>query len=151
MRIYLFLSTVLFCVAISGCASKAVPVEFSKACDVENDRKNIELIGFFDAKGDIVCSNIGGGAVTCNYDFKDAIASDKTITSYIEKGRSANQVETQEKLFKRENVKIHDNSGNIIGLDEKVKITGLLRSMKDTDIKGNPHVSCLLTVSKIEK
>lgn len=129
-----------------GCGtSTGVPIEYAKACSTDNDKKVIEVSGFLDDKGGIFCSNIGGGPVRCGISLLETPQSEKaSLSADIERGNSANEVEELKSGYKREDVKIHTNDGNLIGIGEKAKVTGTLNFVSGSD-------RCYVTVAKIEK
>lgn len=133
---------------MSGCADvKGVPVEHANACNAENDKKVIEVSGFLEPRSFMYCSN-RGGRMECGFDLKDALGSDKIVRVDLEEGTSANMVEKLEKGFKREDVKIHDNTGAVIALTDKVRVTGKISIVPPF---GNAEGVCFMQVSKIEK
>lgn len=131
----------LFAVA---CNTVGEPVEFAKACSPDSEKKTVEIGGFLSDKGGVFCSNIGGGPVKCGFKFTETPTSEKSISADIVEGTWANNVEKLERGYKKEDIKIHDNGGNIINIDDKVKITGTLNTT------GDPNV-CFVSVAKIEK
>jgi hypothetical protein len=132
------------CAVISGCNKTGTPVEYSKACSSENDNKYIEVSGFLNARSGTFCSNIGGGSVKCGFDFLEKPGDTKTMGADITMGTGANNVEELPKSYKREDIKIHDNNGNVIDFNDKVKLTGKIMVIPGAD-------RCLITVAKIEK
>ena len=66
------------------------------------------------------------------------------MSADIVQGTSANNVENLERGYKKEDIKIHDNSGNIINMADKVKLTGTMMNTPD-------RPSVLIKVDKIEK
>lgn len=147
MKNFLILAMVFLCFAAAGCtAEKGVPVEHAKACDLENDGKTVEVAGFLNDKGGLYCSNTGGGPVRCGFKLLANAGDDKGISADIETGSGANQVEKPQSSYKKEDIKIRDNSGNLFTYADKVKVTGKIRSTKDG---GTPV--CYMKVSKIER
>jgi hypothetical protein len=141
----LIISVFMFvAVFTSACNKTGVPVEFSKACSIENEKKYIEVSGFLDDKGGVFCSNIGGGNVKCGFKLLENPGSEKSIGADIEEGTWANNVEKLGSGYKKEDIKIHDNGGNIINLADKVKLTGEMNVTPDLKV-------CFLKVTKIEK
>jgi hypothetical protein len=132
------------CIFVTACNKTGVPVEFSKACSIENEKKYIEVSGFLDDKGGVFCSNIGGGNVKCGFKLLENPGSEKSIGADIEQGTWANNVEELPRGYKKEDIKIRDNSGNIINLADKVKLTGEMNVTPDGKV-------CFLKVTKIEK
>jgi hypothetical protein len=133
------------CGFAAACNQTGVPVEYAKACTPENDKKYIEVSGFLSPRTSVYCSNTGGGPVRCGVNLLETVNSEKdNISADIERGTSANNIEEIKSSFKKEDIKIHDNNGNIINLSDKVKVTGKMNTVPGTD-------RCYLTVSKIEK
>lgn len=129
-----------------GCStSPGTPIEYSKACATENDKKYIEVSGFFDDGKSVFCSNTGGGPVRCGFNLKETKESEKvSISADIERGNGANEIEELKSGYKKEDIKIRASDGNIVNLAEKVKITGTINFVPGSE-------RCYLTVSKIEK
>jgi len=145
MKNYLILAIILVCGLAVACNQTGVPVEYSKACTAENDKKYIEVSGFLNPRTAIYCSNTGGGPMRCGVDLLENPTSEKSpLSADIERGNSANNIEEVKGSFKKEDIKIHDNSGNVVNLADKVKITGKLNTVPGTE-------RCYLTVSKIER
>lgn len=146
MKNYLISAILIIGGLTAACENQTgVPTEYAKACAAEMDKKYIETSGFLDDKGGVFCSNTGGGPVRCGFKFTETPNAEKvSLSADIERGTSANNVEELPKGYKREDIKIRDNSGNIINLAEKVKITGKLNFVPGSD-------RCYVTVSKIEK
>ena len=132
--------------AAAGCSSApGTPVEYANACTAQNDKKNIEVTGFLSPRRSVFCSNTGGGPVRCGVNLLEAPDSAKdNMSADIVRGNGANNIEEIKGSFKKEDIKIHDNNGNLINLADKVKVTGILNKIPDAD-------QCYLTVSKIEK
>lgn len=146
----------LFCVVlllvtaglITGCSDvKGVPVDHANACSPENDKKVIEVAGYLEPRSFMYCSN-RGGRMECGFDLKEAPESDKKFSADLEEGTSANMVEKLEKGFKREDVKIHDNTGDVIRLENKVRVTGKISIVPPA---GNSAGVCFMQVTKIER
>lgn len=129
---------------LTGCNSKGEPVEFAKACDEANEKKVVELNGFLRDKGGVFCSNIGGGRLECGFTLTDKPGDETGVKADIEQGTGANTVEKLPSGFKKEDIKIHDNNGDIIALSDKVKLTGKM----SVGPGGKP---CFMQVTKIEK
>ncbi|SRR5215204_2230829 len=145
MKNYLFLAAGFLCLAVAGCNTTGTPVEYSKACTAENDKKTIEISGFLSPRRSVFCSNTGGGPVRCGVNLLETVDSAKdNLSADIERGTGANNIEEVKGSFKKEDIKIHDNGGNIINLADKVRVTGRLNKIPDQD-------QCYLTVYKIEK
>ena len=145
MKKYLILANLLFILISVGCGkpTTGVPVEFSKACTPENEKKYVELAGFLDAGGSVFCSN-RGGRMECGFSLKENPADEKKISAYLEQGSSANMVEEFKSGYKREDIKIRDNGGNVINLADKVKVVGEMNVTPDAKV-------CFINVTNIEK
>lgn len=147
MKSYLGLAGVFLCLtAAAGCGGgPGTPVEYAKACAPENDKKNIEISGFLSPRRTVYCSNTGGGPVRCGVNLLEAPDSAKdNLSADLVRGTDANNIEEVKGSFKKEDIKIHDDNGNIVNLNDKVKVTGVLNKIPNAD-------QCFLTVSKIEK
>ena len=72
------------------------------------------------------------------------LSGEKAMSADIVQGTWANNVEKLERGYKREDIKIHDNSGNIINMAEKDRLTGTMMNTPDQKV-------CLLKVDQIEK
>ena len=145
MKNYLILAVLfLGCIAF-GCGrpTTGTPVEFAQACTPENEKKYIEVSGFFDTAGGVYCSN-RSGRMECSFNFKENPTGDKKISAYIEQGTSANTVEELKSGFKREDIKIRDNGGSVINIADKVRVTGEMNVTPDAKV-------CFINVTKIEK
>jgi hypothetical protein len=145
MKIYLILAVSILALTAVGCGrpTSGTPVEFSNACSAENEKKYIETSGFLDSGGGIYCSN-RGGRMECSFNLKESPTGEKKISAYIEQGASANMVEELKSGFKKEDIKIRDNGGNVVNLAEKVKIVGEMNVTPDGKV-------CFINVTKIEK
>jgi hypothetical protein len=149
MKNYLFPAMLLMCSIFTACNQTGTPVEYARACDTENEKKYIEVSGYLDDKGGVFCSNTGGGPVRCGFKLLESPGAEKGFSADIEQGSWANNVEKLQSGYKKEDIKIHDNSGNIINTADKVKLVGKMNVAKNA---SNPEYDvCYLTVTKIEK
>ena len=145
MKNYLILAVVFLCLASVGCNTTGTPVEYAKACTAENDKKYIEVTGFLSPRRSVFCSNTGGGPVRCGVNLLETADSEKdNLSADIERGSGANNIEEVKGSFKKEDIKIRDNSGSLINLADKVSVTGKLNKIPEKE-------QCYLTVYKIEK
>ena len=140
-RIISILLAVSFAIS---CNTVGEPVEFATACSPDYEKKTVEISGFLSDKGGVFCSNIGGGSVKCGLKFTETPESEKSISADIVQGTWANNVEKLERGYKKGDIKIHDNDGNIINIADKVKITGTLNTTSDPNV-------CFVSVAKITK
>jgi hypothetical protein len=147
MKNYLLLVIVGLCVFSGGCNYTGVPVEYANMCDIANNGKNIEVVGFLDNNGSAMCSNsAGGGPIACGIKFKGSLDSEKWVFANITKGTWASETENVE----REGLKIRDNNSEFITGGQKVRVTAsvMVFTPPPTDAKTP---GCSLSVKKIEK
>jgi hypothetical protein len=139
----LFLSITAM-ILVAACAEKhAEPIDFANACKIENEKKYVQISGFLTDNGSVYCSNTGG-RMDCGFDLTETPNAKKGLRADIAQGSGANSVEKFESSYKKEDIKIHDNSGSLVKLGEKVKLTGTMNVMPDGSF-------CFLVVDKIEK
>ena len=128
---------------IAGCAVKGDPIEFSKACAVENDGKNFQISGVLSPRSTMLCSD-RGGRMECPFDLLEAAGSEKKIGADIEVGTGANTMDEVAKNYKKEELKVRDNAGNSLTLgSDQLKVTGKLSVSPDAK-------ACFMQVYKIE-
>jgi hypothetical protein len=64
-----FVLTVVSFAVFAGCKSReAAPVDISKICSPDNEKKYVTTSGYLDDRGSVFCSNIGGGRMDCKFD-----------------------------------------------------------------------------------
>jgi hypothetical protein len=128
----------------AGCAVKGDPIELSKACVVENDGKNFQISGVLSTRSSTFCSN-RGGRMECGFDLLESAGSDKKLSADVEVGSGANTMDEVPKSYKKEDLKIRDNAGNLVALGtDQVKLTGRLSVSPDAK-------ACFMQVYKIER
>lgn len=143
------LSIALFAFALMTIhCGNGTPVEYSNACNPENNKKYIEVSGFLDEKGGIFCSNTSG-PLECGFKLFNEPGDAKYISSDITVGSWSNNVEKPASGYKREEIKIWDNKGELVKLGERVKLTGEITAVADKTAQDG--VVCYLKVSKIER
>ena len=119
------------------------PVEFSKACVPENEKKIIAVSGFLGPGASVFCSK-HGGRMECGFTFAQTADAKKGFGAHVEQGSGANTVDKLKSGYRREDVKIRDSAGNVINLAEKVKLTGKMNVTPDLKV-------CFQQVTKIER
>ncbi|MFT3743622.1 MAG: hypothetical protein QM785_04930 [Pyrinomonadaceae bacterium] len=147
---YIFLSAIFAAmVFVSACNVVGEPVEYSKACDLANNGKTIEVSGILEEKGgSIFCSNTSG-RMECGYSLLAKAGEKQGISVDLEVGGGANTADKPASGFKREDLRIRDNAGQPVKLGDNVKLTGKVTSVKDTtDPSGGV---CYVKVYKIER
>ena len=128
----------------SACTAKqAETIDFANACKLENEKKYVQVSGYLTDGGSIYCSNTGG-RMECGFDLTETPDAKKGVRVDISQGSGSNSVEKFESSYKKEDIKIHDNSGGPVKLGEKVKVTGTMNVIPDGSF-------CFVTVDKIEK
>lgn len=133
---------------VSSCSITGEPVEFAKACDQANDGKILQVTGVLMPRKSIFCSN-RGGRMECPFDLQESATAQNKITADIEVGSGANTMDEVPKGFKKEDLKVRDNSGNPVTLEaDVVKATG--KMMIAPAAPGGQGV-CLMQVYKLER
>jgi hypothetical protein len=122
-------------------AKPGVPVEFSKACDAENNNKTVEVSGYLGRGDGVSCGEMGGYS-QCLYRLNEKPTDKKGIRVGIVQGASANQAESLPIADK--DVKIHAADGQIINIADKLKLTGEMSISSDGSY-------CSMKVTKVEK
>ena len=120
-----------------------IPMEFSKACVAENDKKVVEMNGFLSAGVSVYCSN-RAGRMECGFNLHETPGTGRGIGADIEQGSGANSVEKLKSSYRREDIKIRDSAGNVINLADKVKVTGKLSVSPDAK-------ACFIQVRTIQR
>lgn len=143
MRIYLILVVAVASMIFSACEQPATPMEFGSICTPENDGKAASVSGYFYDDGHMFCSNTSG-RMECSVKFVARPGDEKGFSAEIEQGSYANDIEKVESSYKTSDIKIHDNTGAILSLADKVKITGKISTTPDNSV-------CFVTVRKIGK
>lgn len=145
MKTRLVLTGIAGCCFLAACSKPepGVPMEFTKACAVESEKKTVEIGGFLSAGVSVMCTN-RSGRMECGFRFTETPGASKGMTAYIAQGSGANSVEKLKSGYRRADIKIRDHAGNLINLDEKVKITGKMSVTPDLSV-------CFIDATKIER
>jgi hypothetical protein len=140
------LSLILLGALGASSCTKPEPVQFADLCAAGNDKKTVVTEGYLRARVSVFCSNIGGGDVTCGLDLFDPQGGEQKIGAHVRQGSGDNQIEKLPSGFKKEDVKIRDDGGALVGAGDRVRVTGRL------SYAGNAETTvCFLNVDKIEK
>jgi len=142
-KLFVFI-TLALAFFLAGCKKEAVAIDASKICAVENEKKYVVTSGFLDDRGSTFCSNIGGGRMECGLDVVGAPGGSKIFGAEVEEGSGADEIEKLPSSYKKEDIKIHDNSGALINMNDKVTLTGQMSIAPDGSV-------CFMEVDKIEK
>ena len=138
--VFAFLTLSIF---LTGCKKEAVAIDASKVCAVENEKKYVVTSGYLDGSKSVYCSNTGG-RMDCGLDLVGSLGGKRIFGADIEEGTGANQIEKLPSGYKDEDIKIHDNSGGLINMSNKVTVTGQMSIAPDGSV-------CFMEVDKIEK
>ncbi len=148
MKKYLFLTITVFCLAAIGCNTKGEPVEFAKVCDKVNDKKTVEVVGFFKNTGSAMCSNsINSATMRCPINFIESPATEIPLGTKLDLGSGKSSIENIE----GKGLTIHDQNGEVIENTQKVRITGSVFNFADSAPKDAKYSLCSVTITKIEK
>ena len=80
----------------------------------------------------------------CGLDLVGSLGGKRIFGADIEEGTGANQIEKLPSGYKDEDIKIHDNSGGLINMSNKVTVTGQMSIAPDGSV-------CFMEIDKIEK
>jgi hypothetical protein len=131
-------------IAIGACASKpAEQMAFPTTCNEADDGKYVAITGYLTDEGSLYCSNTGG-RMDCNFRLTEKPDGGAKIIASIAQGSGKSSVEDFEGSYKKSDLKIHDNSGGMVKIGDKVTVTG-----KYSAAPGGS--SCFITVDKIDK
>jgi hypothetical protein len=144
MKLSSVLVTFIAAVSLGACATKqAEQISFPITCKAENDKKYVQISGYIADQGVVYCSNTGG-RMECSFTLTESPGSSNALRVEIAQGSGANSVEKFEGSYKPQDIKIHDNSGNLLKIGDEAKLTGTMNALPDGSL-------CFLTVDKIEK
>lgn len=147
VKLGLFVNVMWFVVSLGifGCNSSGTPVDYAHICDKSNDKKNVEVSGYFKNTGSAMCSKSGNEPMRCPIDFVDAPGGTpgvEAIRAYIDKGSGKSEIEAAE----GKGLQIHDETGAVVENSQKVKIVARVKRL---DAGGKD--GCYVDVKKIEK
>ena len=139
MKYFVFAGALL----LAACSQPepGTPVEFSKACELANEKKIIAVSGYLRPGASVFCSK-HGGRMDCSFTFAETADAKKGFSAHIEQGSGANTVDKLKSGYRREDLKIRDSAGNVINLAEKVRLTGKMNVAPDV---------CFLQVTRIDR
>jgi len=129
---------------MSACASKTgEPMAFPNTCNEADDGKYVAISGYLTDEGSLFCSNTGG-RMDCDFRLTEKPDGGAKIIASIAQGSGKSSVEDFGSSYKKSDLKIHDNSGGMVKIGDKVTLTG-----KYSAAPGGS--SCFITVDKIDK
>lgn len=144
MKISSGLISFIAAVSLGACtARQAEQINFPVACKDAIEKKYVQISGYLIDQGVVYCSNTGE-RMECSFTITETPGSSNALRATIVQGTGANSVEKLSGAYTRENIKIHDNSGNLVKIGDQAKFTGTINPMPDGGI-------CILSVDKIEK
>lgn len=142
--LFIFFGSILLAACVTP---QGKPTDLANVCVPENDHQYLEVGGYIVPGSSVFCSNIGGGPVACRLDFSDSANGARKMGVDIPEGSGANSIEKLPSGYKKEDIKIRDNSGNVIALGDKVRVTGKASIAPGA---GNTPGVCFMQVEKIE-
>ena len=129
--------------ALAACSQQpAEPVAFAEVCAAGTDKKTVVTEGYLRPGVTIMCSNTGGGPVTCGLSLFDPQGGESKMSAYVEEGTGANEVEKPASGYKKGDLKLRADDGSLVGPQDRLRVTGRVT---------NGNNVCFLNVSKIEK
>lgn len=128
-------------IVLSGCNIQIIPIDVAIACDEANNGKYIEMEGFLIQPKEVFCTNLRGGAVTCDIELRK-ISGSASVRLEIEEGSGPNQFSRPMDQYNIGSISIFDNIGYKVVFSDKLRVTGKMRT--------GPEI-CFMTVYKIEK
>jgi hypothetical protein len=136
----IFLLGILF----AACAAKqGQPMAFPTTCNDADDGKYVAIAGYLTDDGSVYCSDTGG-RMDCNLTLTEKPDGGAKILASVAQGTGKSSIEDFGSSYKKSDLKIHDNSGGMVKIGDKVTLTG-----KFSVIPGGS--SCFITVDKIDK
>ncbi|MFD3166447.1 hypothetical protein [Herpetosiphon sp. NSE202] len=126
---------------LAGCGETA-SVAFADLCQQANNGQYVRTEGYLVVGSSIFCSNIGASQIQCELEFVDDLRNAKQIAVMINEGTGKNQIVVPEN-YSAETIVIHDDSGAIIKLGEKVQLAG--------EIVINKTNVCLIDTKTIKR
>ncbi|HEX7175480.1 MAG TPA: hypothetical protein VF240_09500 [Pyrinomonadaceae bacterium] len=128
--------------ALAACSKPAEPVAFAEVCAAGTDKKTVVTEGYLRPGASIMCSNTGGGPVTCGLGLFDPQGGEKKISAYVEQGTGASEVEKPASGYKQGDLKLRADDSSLVGPNDRLRVTGRVT---------NGDNVCFLNISKIEK
>ena len=129
---------------LAACAAKqGEPMAFPMKCNVADDGKYVAITGYLTDDGSVYCSDTGG-RMDCNFTLTEKPDGGAKILASIAQGSGKSSVEDFGSNYKKEDLKIHDNSGGMVKIGDKVTVSGKFSVIPDGS-------SCFITVDRIDK
>lgn len=142
-----FLVLLLCLFGIVSCA-KPVPVAFSNACQKENDNIYVSVEGYLSTGTSLFCSS-QDGTRTCGLELLDSPDGTNKISVYVEEGIGNSQMEALPKNYSKENLKVRDINGQVVGAKDRIRVVGIARNGNDG--ADSSFSVCYINVEEIER
>ena len=107
-----------------GDPEPGTPVPLAELCRAEHEGQRVAVEGYLDVGISVFCSNIGGGPVTCGLELKASPADTAHVTVDVRQGGGGSEIEEVPEDFTRETLRIHAEDGTLVGLTDRVRVTG---------------------------
>lgn len=147
MKVIIFFVAAMAAIVSVGCKGTPVPMEYAAVCDKANDKKYVEVVGYFNNNGSAMCSKRGQEAMKCPVYFVSEPGAPKPMRAELYLGETKNGVVNPEK----NGLKITDDKGAFVENAEKVKITGSIFNFSGSATGETDYLPCSVTVDKVEK
>lgn len=132
----------------TACGEKPIAVEYANLCQPENDKKTISVNGYLNT-GTMMSYSTSGSSKTASLNFSAEPKGEKFILATFPVGTGSNEMEELPRGFKKEDLKLKTNDGATVGMNDKVRLTGIATTKSDA---LNAAVQpCYLKVTQIDK
>jgi hypothetical protein len=132
---------------LTGC-TKPVPVTFNNVCQNANDNIYVSVEGYLTTGTSVFCSS-SDGTRTCGLELVDSPAGTNKISVYLEEGTGKSQMEALPKSYSKENLKVRDSDGQVVGPQDRVRVIGIAASA--SDVVNSSYSVCYINVEVIER
>ncbi len=141
---------ILTLMILINCNEKGIPTAFSESCRLENTDKTLEVEGYLSDGRSIYCSSTSG-RYECGFEFRNSPGDLDNYSANIAVGNSSNTVEELKSGYTSSDIKILDDTSEIISLSQKIKLTGKMTAFKDETSENPEKVYCYIKVTKIQR
>lgn len=132
---------------LAGCAGEAAEVPYASACNIENDGKNIAVVGYFQTRLSMYCSNTGGD-YRCPLGFVSAPGDETDFTADLLEGDGRNQMSPIPDSYTDADIILNTDDGGTLGVGQRARISGKMSIVEPSAEAGSGV--CFMTVDKIE-
>ncbi|WP_110519561.1 hypothetical protein [Herpetosiphon llansteffanensis] len=113
----------LLALGLLASCGETTAVSFADACQASNSGKRIKTEGYLAVNSSIFCSNISSSHVQCGLEFVAEPSQNEGFTADINEGTGKNQILVPED-YTKETIVVHDATGAVVKLGEKVQLEG---------------------------